>query len=187
MAELIRAEDVEPRRWRNRGGYTRELLVRPATDPWDMRISVAEIDADGPFSSFDGVERWMVVIAGDGVALTFSDRERQLAPGDAPICFDGATAPDCRLLHGPTRDLNLMLRGRRGAMRPVRSAVAWKEDFATRGLFAASAGHWTGDGETCDVPAMTLLWADHSVGRDWTFEYEKPTEITRAWWLGSTP
>ena len=128
----------------------------------------------------------MVVVAGEGVVLRFSDGERQLVPSDVPICFDGAAAPDCRLLNGPSRDLNLMLRGRRGAMRPVRSGIPWNEDFAVRGLFAASAGHWTGDGENCDVPAMTLLWTDHSVGRDWTFEHEEPTDITRAWWLGAT-
>ena len=69
----------------------------------NLRIAVADIAADGPFSSYEGVERWIVVISGTGIALTFSDGERELMLGDDPLCFDGAAAPGCRLLDGPTR------------------------------------------------------------------------------------
>ena len=51
--------------WRNGGGVTRELLrlaARPATG--SVRVSVADIEADGPFSPFPGVERWFAVLRG---------------------------------------------------------------------------------------------------------------------------
>lgn len=59
---LVRVSDVAPQRWRNGGGVTRELLSRPAGNSWQVRVSVADIDADGPFSPFPGVERWFSVV-----------------------------------------------------------------------------------------------------------------------------
>lgn len=61
--------------WRNGGGTTRTVLCRapgaldaPGGPPlW--RISVADIDRDGPFSCFPGMEREAVLIAGHGVRL----------------------------------------------------------------------------------------------------------------------
>ncbi|MFG5407966.1 HutD family protein [Piscinibacter sakaiensis] len=37
--------------WRNGGGHTRELWTWPADGPWQARLSVADIAADGPFSA----------------------------------------------------------------------------------------------------------------------------------------
>jgi environmental stress-induced protein Ves len=34
-----------------------------------LRISVAEITRDGPFSAFAGVQRWFAVLEGAGVML----------------------------------------------------------------------------------------------------------------------
>ena len=102
-----------------------------------------EIAADGPFSAFPGVTRWFAVLDGAGVVLTFADGERTLRPGDAPLCFDGAAAPGCRLIAGPTVDLNLMLQGTGGALLPARQGdpvPAWPQV----GFFAASNRrlHW---------------------------------------------
>ena len=58
-----------PQPWRNGGGVTRELLAWPDGGDWRVRVSVADIDADGPFSAFPGVERWFAVLEGAGVAL----------------------------------------------------------------------------------------------------------------------
>ena len=99
----VDAESVAPRAWRNGGGRTRELLAWPAAGDWCLRISRADIESDGPFSAFPRVERWFAVLSGAGVVLTFADGERELAPGAAPLRFDGAVAPVCRLLDGPTR------------------------------------------------------------------------------------
>ena len=53
----IRVDAVPPAPWRNGGGVTRELLRWPADDGWRLRISVADIHTDGPFSVFAGVQR----------------------------------------------------------------------------------------------------------------------------------
>ena len=89
---LVRADSVAPQAWRNGGGQTRELLAWPAGGDWKLRISRADIDADGPFSAFPQVQRWFTVLRGAGVVLKFADFERTLKIGDAPLHFDGAAA-----------------------------------------------------------------------------------------------
>ena len=51
----ITADDVAPTPWRNGGGRTRELLAWPHVADWKVRVSIADIDRDGPFSAFPGV------------------------------------------------------------------------------------------------------------------------------------
>jgi uncharacterized protein len=143
------ADDVAPVPWKNGGGLTRELLRWPAGDAWRLRISLADIAADGPFSAFPGVERWFAVLEGDGVELQFGDRLIAQRPGDAPLRFDGADAPGCRLLGGPTRDLNLMLQGPGGELRAAAAgdrSPAWPR----RGFFVAATRTllWPFDGAT---------------------------------------
>lgn len=187
--QLISLGDVPTQPWRNGGGTTRELLISPSAGVWDLRISVADIERDGPFSVFDGVERWMSVVEGEGVALDFADGEKTLRFSDTPICFDGANAPSCRLIAGPTRDLNLMIRSGRGVVRKVRPGSAWKEPFAMRGLFTTTPGRWRDGSNDVIVPADTLLWCQPSshVNPDWTFEPTDSVATARAWWLGFTP
>lgn len=184
--QLIRAEDVALQPWRNGGGQTRELLTWPSAASCDLRIAVADISADGPFSSYDGVQRWIVAIAGVGIELRFCDRDQKLELGDEPLCFDGADAPHCRLLDGPTRDLNLMVQGGRGVLHSVRPGVPWSEGFAMRGVFSVAAGTLRAGQETLDVPAMSLAWIDEASGQ-WTFEFDEQQVNTQAWWLGFTP
>lgn len=148
---------------------------------------MADIDSDGPFSAFPGVERWFAVLAGVGVALTFAAGERHVLCGDPPLAFDGGAAPECRLLDGPTRDLNLMSTGKRSTMRAVVPGAAWDEPFAMRGLFTGSAGRWSADGKKCDLGAHTLLWEDAAQPGEWRFEPAGPAAGACGWWLGFTP
>ena len=60
---------VPPQPWKNGGGTTRELLAWPTGADWRVRLSVAEVVADGPFSRFEGVQRWFAVLGGAGVRL----------------------------------------------------------------------------------------------------------------------
>jgi uncharacterized protein len=100
--------------WKNGGGATTELWCEPsgaALDAFDLRLSVAEIDRDGPFSAFAGVDRTLILLDGPGMVLRFPDgRSRPVTPDDPEILFAGEDAPDCMLLAGPTRDFNLMVR-----------------------------------------------------------------------------
>jgi environmental stress-induced protein Ves len=130
--------------WRNGGGRTRELLAWPTVSDWLVRVSVAEIEADGPFSPFPGIDRCFAVLEGAGVELALPAGVVQLGPESDALAFAGEDAPACHLLAGPTRDLNLMARrdaGRITMQREprTRTAALW------RGLFANDTLWWTDD------------------------------------------
>ena len=107
---VIYLADVAPRPWKNGGGTTRELVAWPDAAHWVWRMSVAEVAQSGPFSRFDGVQRWFAVLGGAGVVLTHNEQWRILTVDSTPFCFDGGGLTDCELMDGPTQDLNLMTR-----------------------------------------------------------------------------
>jgi len=107
---IVRLVDIQPTPWRNGGGVTRELVAWPEKDDWVWRMSVAQIDANGPFSRFDGVDRWFAVLSGAGVQLDVGGHAHALSAMDAPLLFDGTASTRCDLLDGSTQDFNLMVR-----------------------------------------------------------------------------
>ena len=196
---LISAHSVQPQPWRNGCGQTRELLVWPEhrvetlgrqlRQAWQLRISVADITEDGPFSAFEGVSRWFTVVTGAGVKLQFADGPVTLRAGDAPLAFDGAAAPGCTLLGGATLDLNLMVRHGQGTLKMIAdnaSAVATSVQF---GLFSRVAGKLTDACSQCiRVPAMSLFWNDQVIpASHWQFEPDVVTHDPVGWWMGFTP
>ena len=184
---IVDATGVEPQPWRNGGGQTRELLTWPENSDWKLRISQADIETDGPFSDFAQIWRWIAVIGGEGVVLTFSDRERILRYGDAPFGFDGGEAPGCRLLDGPVRDINLMARSGSSTMLQVTGGERWEGQFAWRGLYTAVPGLWNNGMQECVLAAHTLIWTDVANGSVWTFIPDDTGTACRAWWLGYRP
>ncbi|MFM2274317.1 MAG: hypothetical protein RL211_189 [Pseudomonadota bacterium] len=184
---IVHAPSIAPQPWRNGGGQTLELLVWPPGPDWLVRISRADIESDGPFSAFPGVERWFTVLEGAGVALQFVDGDHILNFGDAPLAFDGAAAPGCRLLNGPTQDLNLMTRQGSGVMQPVQLQTAWCGPFLARGLYTLDAGEWQAGRQSRTLSAHTLLWAADGNADEWTFQPASTQHPLRAWWLGYTP
>jgi len=180
---LLRCDAVEPQPWRNGGGLTRELLAWPSRDDWALRISVADIRADGPFSAFPGVDRWFAVLEGHGVRLD----GRDVRITDAPLAFRGETAPPCELLDGPTRDLNLMIRREagRGAMQRAQIGEEHAPRARLRALFTTDALMLHTDG--CDalhVPAFALAWDAGSAHGVWRIAADAPV---RAWWIHFEP
>ena len=107
--EMIRCMQGERQRWRNGGGWTREIARSNEGDDWAWRVSVAEVECDGPFSQFEGVEREIVLLSGRGMVLDFGPgMEVPLTAASPRWRFAGEARVDCRLLGGPTRDFNLM-------------------------------------------------------------------------------
>jgi len=182
---LVLVDEVAQTRWRNGGGTTRELLAWPNEGEWRIRVSVADVEADGPFSSFPGVERWFTVLEGHGVELTVDGATHRLTAGAAPLRFDGESPATCRLLDGPTRDLNLMLRGMHGGMFAAVAAQPWRPQAAQCGLFAAVGGRCVADTELV-VPARSLLWFDDAPA-SLSFLPTEAAALNIGWWLAATP
>ena len=108
---LIPATEYRRERWKNGLGWTREVLRWGEPDDWDWRVSIAEVDKGGPFSSFPGVERELVLLSGEGMRLNFADGESvELGPPHGRHRFAGERALDAELVAGPTQDFNLMWR-----------------------------------------------------------------------------
>jgi environmental stress-induced protein Ves len=101
--------------WKNGGGVTREVASSPSgTGDFDWRISLADVASGGPFSVFEGIDRVITVVQGEGMALTVDGVETVVAERFRPFHFSGDARTDCRLLGGPLVDFNVMTR--RGAV-----------------------------------------------------------------------
>lgn len=100
--------------WKNGKGETVEIAISPPgakVDTFDWRISMATVAEDGPFSVFDGIDRSLSVLTGDGITLSVA--------GHAPITLRRETPPygfpadretHATLVSGPITDLNVMTR-----------------------------------------------------------------------------
>ncbi len=175
---------VAPQAWRNGGGLTRELLTWPTDGPWLARISVAEITRDGDFSAYPGLERWFAVIEGAGVELGFDAGSLPVTNCSEACRFDGEQAPACRLLAGPTRDLNLMSRRACGnsQLQRVQPGVAWHSGAELRAVFTAvpMVLH-VGQVNEILLDAGTLAWDDSADSAPWRAVL--PAAAPPAWWL----
>jgi environmental stress-induced protein Ves len=108
---VIPANTYRRERWKNQLGWTREIARSPGAGDWTWRMSIAEIEEDAPFSRFDGIERELVLLSGNGLKLQFDDGEvRELLPPHEHLRFAGERAVTGVLVDGPTQDFNLMWR-----------------------------------------------------------------------------
>ncbi|MDH0092373.1 HutD family protein [Achromobacter mucicolens] len=97
---------LPPEPWKNGGGVTRTLAADPG-GRW--RVSIADIQRDGPYSRFAGYDRVSVVLSGEGVTLQGEGVAVQLLPRE-PASFGGDTVLQSTLIGGPVRVLNLFVR-----------------------------------------------------------------------------
>jgi len=151
---LIPANEYRRERWRNGFGWTREILRSPeAGDDWDWRLSIAEIEQDGPFSAFPGIERELVLLHGLGVRLRFDDGEvREVLPPHGRVRFAGERAARGELVDGLTHDFNLMWR------RDRVDAELWHRPLVgSMVLFVEPGEHWV---------VHVLSGHAHATGRD---------------------
>jgi len=114
--QILRAADRAATPWKNGLGVTREIAVHPAgadLDSFDWRISMATVDAGGPFSNFSKVDRILAVLDGRLVLRIDGHAPAELDPDTAPLAFPGDIPVEADLLAGPVTDLNVMTRRRR--------------------------------------------------------------------------
>ncbi|AUH52627.1 histidine utilization protein HutD [Chromobacterium sp. ATCC 53434] len=151
--------------WANGGGRTRELfrLPHPERDgAFALRMSIAEVAAGGPFSRFDGVDRLLGLLDGEGMELSLADGRRLTldAPGQV-VAFTGEIGVECRLLGGALRDCNLMLardwgRGEMERLTPADGDTV-KLEAADLALLYLQRGAWScGDRALSDGGLLLL-------------------------------
>jgi uncharacterized protein len=113
---VLRAADYRRMRWKNGGGWTTELAVSAQSAAetgagFDWRISIADIESDGAFSTFADCERYIALLEGIGMELRFDaapgvrlDRHLQF------FRFAGDWQTHGTLLSGPVKDFNVIVR-----------------------------------------------------------------------------
>jgi environmental stress-induced protein Ves len=109
---VLRHADHVRMPWANGCGTTYQVLTSPpgaAMDDFDWRISLADVDGGGPFSSLRGIDRILVVVEGAGMGLVVDGRPVTARPLE-PLHFPGEAVVSAALASGPTRDLNVMTR-----------------------------------------------------------------------------
>lgn len=161
--------DLPPHPWKNGGGLTRELAGWPAGSSlgdFGWRVSVAEVASSGPFSTFAGVDRVILLLDGDGMRLTSCDTsiDHRLDRPLAPFRFPGEADIRSELLGGVSHDFNVMTRRRlHGAeVQIIRNACRLPR--GSHGLLHAARGKWRADNgnllaETLDA-GSGLAWYD---------------------------
>ncbi len=130
---FIALSSIERTPWANGGGFKRNLLKTP-----EVQISVADITQDGPFSFLPDQQRFFAVLSGAGVWL--GTPEKELTANSEVFEFEGESAPACRLIAGPTEDLNTMVQrsSTRGSMQKhvVGATSYWTQFRAGEGVLA---------------------------------------------------
>jgi uncharacterized protein len=188
-SNVVSLDSIAPTPWKNGGGTARDLLMWPHEEPWSLRISVAEINRDGPFSDYAGIERWFAVLQGTGVALQLGADRWEQRLGAPPLRFDGALAPMCWLIDGATSDLNLLVRrdAGRGSMAIAHADHDWVSPIAWRALFTTHALDLQIDDQPAARPdGGALIWSEQAAQQRWRIAGPMPADV-RAYWIAFQP
>jgi environmental stress-induced protein Ves len=160
--QQVALDSVPPQAWRNGGGVTRELATWPEAGDWAWRMSVADVEKSGPFSKFEGIERWFAVLEGAGVQLDVAGVPHRVTAADAPLFFDGAATTGCELIEGKTRDFNLMVRRGRKPSRMLRIEERFAETLHSGTTIAVYAHEAAAtvlfDEEVLQLAPASLAW-----------------------------
>ncbi|MCU8082678.1 HutD family protein [Shewanella sp. SM23] len=178
--QLIRYQDCPSTPWKNGGGSTKQLLISPINaelTEFDYRISIASISSNGPFSLFNGIDRQLVILEGDGVELSIDSHEgekqinnlggeerilgdtdtteyKRLTPTDSPFGFAGETSITSQLLGSNVIDFNVMTK--RGAFKAHTQRLSIDDIFIEEQI-ATSNNYPNEHHSTTDVPIIQIL------------------------------
>lgn len=96
--------------WKNGGGKTTELFkISGSTDSsFLFRLSIANVESNGPFSHFPNTERILMLLDGPGFHLKSSEYDFSLKDSQIPFYFSGESSIFCTLVNGPCHDFNVM-------------------------------------------------------------------------------
>lgn len=121
--QLLRPADYRTMPWKNGRGITHEIAAaRSAEDEgtgrFTWRLSMAEVASSAPFSEFNGYDRTIVLLDGDGMVLERGAAGRHVLDQKfVPYEFPGEWSIDGQLLGGACRDFNVIVDRRRCSAR----------------------------------------------------------------------
>jgi uncharacterized protein len=109
MIKQLSSAEYRQMLWKNGAGYTVELArsAGESLDTFDWRISMADVKSAGDFSRFNGMQRILTVLEGQGIELDIDDKHESLTTLQS-VQFSGDRATRCELIDGSIRDFNLI-------------------------------------------------------------------------------
>ncbi|MET0594430.1 MAG: HutD family protein [Polyangiaceae bacterium] len=158
--------------WRNGGGTTTELVVEHGgrgamatagarAERFLYRVSIADVETDGPFSRFEGYDRHIMMLSGRGMTIDCGAHGvLDLAAPFEPRTFSGDWDVTGTLRDGAVRDFNLIVDRARAtsslAVRPLTAPIAMTFDAGQIGIIYVIAGALvnaaSGDTIVADAP-----------------------------------
>lgn len=158
---------LAPERWRNDGGWTRQVWASSRPAPlW--RLSLAQIDQPGPFSTFPQVDRILVMASETVLNLEIDDTVNTLGlgqavrfPGEAAVIADiepagnPAVVVNVMVQRGEPVDVVVVHRDGRVLLDPIIAAVTL---LSGRAVLAdgSELGPWDSILTGSDCPATTF-------------------------------
>ncbi|MEZ0220029.1 HutD/Ves family protein [Tardiphaga sp. 1201_B9_N1_1] len=130
--QILRAANYKVMPWKNGLGSTTEIAIFPANaklDDFDWRVSMAQVTSDGPFSSFPGIDRTLLVIDGAGIDLNVHGSASVRIDRSTIHSFPGDQQTSATLIDGPITDLNVMSRRGIVSQHVRRINVMKRQDF----------------------------------------------------------
>lgn len=118
----LQSKDYPLLRWKNGFGVTRELVRFPIESiQYRIRLSRAQVDTASPFSRFEGYDRFIAVVKGNGFIMDLPDRKCTVVHPYELFTFPGEAPVECSLVDGPVEDFNIFIQ------RDCVEASAWTQ------------------------------------------------------------
>lgn len=98
--------------WKNGRDWTLELCSdAPAGDAhaWSWRLSIADVPEAGPFSRFEGVDRWIACVDGRGMRVCINGAWHRVPTRGPALAFAGESVAEGEPDGAGVRDANLMV------------------------------------------------------------------------------
>ncbi len=162
--------------WKNGAGSTTELFISPrgasVQSGFDWRISLARVPASGPFSSFPGYHRTIMLLQGEPMRLVHEGHGTHTLQALQPYAFHGAWITEGILSGGPVEDFNVMMREDLGQAHVDVHQVREDTPFPTRSAPLQFIWCWSG-AATVEVQTMR-----HSLKEQESLLIEEGADIT---------
>lgn len=85
-----------------------EICRYPKQEVFHWRISMATVNKDGDFSLFEGYQRIITILKGEGIYLQQAQAEAKLIRQQDVFTFSGNQSIHCQLVNGTVIDFNLI-------------------------------------------------------------------------------